>query len=338
MRHRAMSRRARTVLIAAAALALAWPVLAAPAGSDSPVAPDAPPASAAPATAAAPDARAAPAVRDAPAASTVPAVPATPVPPASSAVPATPVPPASSAAPAAPASSVAPAAGGAASWEKYRLLTERNIFVRDRRRPSTGRYAPRGPAEPINTDRYLVLTGTVNYGDEFIAFFEDTRAGKTVRARVGKTIGNGTLKAISLRGVEYERSGTVTKIAIGCTLTGSLATLVEKVAAVRPEPPKPAATTGPATASAAAPGAQPVAGQGPPPGAPPEGPPGGPREGQPGAPPDFGPGGPPNGPPPGPPQGPPEFSGAPPSEPQLDPGMAEILERMRQRREQELRQ
>ena len=296
MRHRPMTHRARTVLIAAAALVLvlAVPVLAAPVGSDSPAAPAAPPASAAPAapaTAPARDAPAASAAPDASAASTVPAAPTTPVPPASSA------------APAAPAASVAPAAGGAGSWDKYRLLTERNIFLRDRRRPSTGRPAPRGPIEPLDSDRYLVLTGTVNYGDEFVAFFEDTRAGKTVRTRVGKTIGNGTLKAITLRGVEYDRRGTVTKIAIGRTLTGSVATLIEKVAAVLPEPPKPGAT-----------GAPPDAGQGRPPDAP--------REGRPGA--------------------PPESSAAPPGAPQadapLDPGMAQILEGMRQRREQELRQ
>ncbi len=65
------------------------------------------------------------------------------------------------------------------SWDRYRVLSERNIFVRDRGVLSESRPVPEQTARAIDdddSDRYLLLTATVQRGRESIAFVEDTRS------------------------------------------------------------------------------------------------------------------------------------------------------------------
>lgn len=110
------------------------------------------------------------------------------------------------------------------SWDRFRVLVERNMFLRDRRLPrppQVGRAAP--PAD--SPERQVVLTGTALCGTEFVAFFEDIRTGKTLRARAGGAVGTGKLKAVTLNGVEYETGGKATKIEIGWSLIGEAASL-----------------------------------------------------------------------------------------------------------------
>ena len=106
------------------------------------------------------------------------------------------------------------------SWEHYRVLSERNIFVRDRRRPRENQSAPDQPAGIINTDKYLVLTGIGHQGREGIAFVEDTRSGETIRIRTGDPIGNGRIVRITLDYAEYECKENTIRIGIGSSLVG----------------------------------------------------------------------------------------------------------------------
>lgn len=188
---------------------------------------------------------------------------------------------------AAVASSAHAATGPEDSWEKYRLLADRNIFVRDRRVPRPVYHGPSEPAPTPHAGRHMVLTGTARQRDEFIAFFEDSRTGRTLWAQIGDSLLDGRIEAITLNGVEYESDGTTTTVKIGYSLSGE------------PAPPPPALTREVST-----PPSQPE-----------------PDETQATA------------PAPGPEEGKPEASSPTPAS-----ALTEILERMRQRREQELKQ
>ena len=123
-----------------------------------------------------------------------------------------------------PASPVLAATGKADSWDPFRLLAERNIFLRDRRRPEPIRSEGPGPVAD-DGERRIVLTGTALCGAEFVAFFENTRTGDTIRARAGGAVGAGKLKSVTLDGVEYEAGERTTKIEIGWNLAGEPASL-----------------------------------------------------------------------------------------------------------------
>ena len=109
------------------------------------------------------------------------------------------------------------------SSDKYRLLSENNIFLRVRRRPVRRTYTPRPrtPAPPPDPDRYIKLTGTALQGSESLAFLEDSRREKTLRIRVGDEVGKGKVIAITSSGIEYQRDEKISEIKIGYTLSGS---------------------------------------------------------------------------------------------------------------------
>ncbi|MEA3368577.1 MAG: hypothetical protein U9R68_10755, partial [Planctomycetota bacterium] len=93
------------------------------------------------------------------------------------------------------------ATGREDSWEKYRLLADRNIFVRDRRAPRPVHHESSGPPPTPHVGRHMVLTGTARQRDEFLAFFEDSRTGRTLWAQAGDSLLDGRIKAITLNGV-----------------------------------------------------------------------------------------------------------------------------------------
>ena len=196
-----------------------------------------------------------------------------------------------------------------ARLEDYRVLSERNMFLRNRARPPSSHPAPTAAPAADTGDGHIVLTGIIQQGEDYVAFFEDTRTGKTTLAQVGALLGRGQLVTITMDAVHYACAGNTVKIAIGSTLSGAAASLPKPAAptgtAATAPPAAPAAPT-PATvtqATGAAPGATPAApvpataSTTPPAAAPPQ---------------------------------------AAPSGDTKDSGTAAILERMRQRREQDL--
>jgi len=210
----------------------------------------------------------------------------------------------------APVRAAAPPVAQPARLEDYRVLSERNMFLRNRARPPSSHHAPTAAPAADTGDGHIVLTGIIQQGEDYVAFFEDTRTGKTTLAQVGALLGRGQLVTITMDAVHYACAGNTLKIAIGSTLSGAPASPGRAAAptstAATAPPAAPAAPT-PATVAAAttgtAPGATPAApapataSTTPPAAAPPQ---------------------------------------AAPSGDTKDSGTAAILERMRQRREQDL--
>jgi hypothetical protein len=154
-----------------------------------------------------------------------------------------------------------------ARLEDYRVLWERNLFLRNRARPPSSRPAPIAATPPADTgDSRIVLTGIIRQGEDYVAFFEDTRTGKTATLQVGAPVGRGQLTTITMDAVHYTCAGNTTKIAIGSTLAGAAASLPKPAAptstAATAPPAAPAAPT-PATATAAAGAATAAAGAAP---------------------------------------------------------------------------
>jgi len=127
--------------------------------------------------------------------------------------------------------------------DRYRLLVERNIFLRDRRV-----YVPPivGPAlAPRDPDSSVVLTGIAVSGGRYVAFFENSYRGSTSRIAAGQAIGMGKVKSVTLDGVVYERDGAVRPVSVGHSLMGTARVLPAPAVAGRPPTSAPAATTAP---------------------------------------------------------------------------------------------
>ena len=87
----------------------------------------------------------------------------------------------------APGRAADPPVAQPARLENYRVLSERNMFLRNRARPPASHAAPAPPrAAPADTgDDRIVLTGIIQQGEDYLAFFEDTRTGKTTTLQAG---------------------------------------------------------------------------------------------------------------------------------------------------------
>ena len=107
------------------------------------------------------------------------------------------------------------------TWDRYRVLVERNIFLRSRTKPqppSTSREVVRVVRDP---DADWVLIGTVRQGSVAAAFIENIATGEVHRAVVNDAVGTGRITTINLDGVTYSRNETNTPIAIGQNLNGA---------------------------------------------------------------------------------------------------------------------
>jgi len=116
-------------------------------------------------------------------------------------------------------------------WDDFRILTDRNIFDRNRRPPVVRPpriEAPRPtitpqPPKPVDTDQYIVLLGIGLEGPQYTAFFEDAGAGKILQVLTGDVVGKGRLRAVNLDSVQYDRGGKFSIVKVGYTLTGTQA-------------------------------------------------------------------------------------------------------------------
>ena len=128
--------------------------------------------------------------------------------------------------------------------ERYAILEQRNVFVRDRSRP-TSRPVSSGSSSTQPTRRSieesLVVRGIAMEEYGYRAYVEDLNTGNTLRLSPGDALGRGHVSAVALDAIAYEHEGTKTWIDIGSDLTGKTSI----VAAASPYAA--AATTSPAT-------------------------------------------------------------------------------------------
>jgi hypothetical protein len=121
-----------------------------------------------------------------------------------------------------PPAAKGPAARPAPTFDDYRIVFERNIFLKDRAirrvRPSYRPVRPAPTSQPAA--QQLVLTGVAIRQEIRVAFFEDNQTGELVKAVVGDVVQGGKLVSISLDGVEFSLDHNTRKVGIGEGLLG----------------------------------------------------------------------------------------------------------------------
>jgi len=127
-------------------------------------------------------------------------------------------------------SSPRPADDNGPTWDRFRVLVDRNIFLRSRTRPRPPGRDQSTPSRVVrdpNAD--LVLVGTTQQGSAAIAFIENIRTGEVRRVTVNEAVGTGRITAITLDDITYSLDGVDTEIAIGRAL-GRAASAIAGVA------------------------------------------------------------------------------------------------------------
>ena len=107
--------------------------------------------------------------------------------------------------------------------ERYGVLLERNMFLKDRRPAPPPREDSRGADAPPPVESLYVVIGLVEEGEAFRAHVEDRRSGELLLLKPGDPIAQGTIAAVDLDGVVYASGETRTRIAIGQDLRGEAA-------------------------------------------------------------------------------------------------------------------
>lgn len=109
--------------------------------------------------------------------------------------------------------------------DEYGVLSDRNMFLRDRRKPATTSPTSRPAEKP--PEQTFMLTGVVYEpleGKAF-AYFEDLNANTILRVGVGEKVARGIVAGIDINAVSYERDGKYTSVLVGEDLTGAKASL-----------------------------------------------------------------------------------------------------------------
>ncbi len=104
----------------------------------------------------------------------------------------------------------------------YKILVDRNIFSRNRGRSFERESREAKEQVAPAPESYFVLKGIVQQGSKRIAFFENSRTGGTMRARIGDAVARGKVQNITLDTVEYELNGKLTKTEVGENLEGEV--------------------------------------------------------------------------------------------------------------------
>jgi hypothetical protein len=107
--------------------------------------------------------------------------------------------------------------------DRYGVLSDRNIFLRERGRPapSTRRYesSTMSSSRPAAESTY-VLTGIVLEGGQYRAYVEEVSTGRVQRLAVGDAVAKGHVLDIDIDAMAYSANGKGTWIPIGCDLQG----------------------------------------------------------------------------------------------------------------------
>jgi hypothetical protein len=132
----------------------------------------------------------------------------------------------------APAANPIPQPTTKPAWEQYAVISQRNIFLRQRAassagpRPGAGGGSGLGSATtaPSVPEASFVLRGVVFENGETRAYIEDLGHANMLRLGLGDAVARGTISQIDIDAVEYERDGEYLWVEVGCNLTGAAPT------------------------------------------------------------------------------------------------------------------
>lgn len=105
--------------------------------------------------------------------------------------------------------------------ERYGVLSDRNIFLKERGRRERGDNSRTRPSGPTIPEQSFVLTGIVFEGGEYYAFVEDVARGSVKKVTVGEPVARGHVASIEIDAIVYEGNGAQQWVDIGCNLTGA---------------------------------------------------------------------------------------------------------------------
>lgn len=140
-------------------------------------------------------------------------------------------------------SSFAPSVASAASSrsgnysDHYGVISERNIFLKDRAHPTTRSSAGGSgssstqPSSRTDPEHAMTLTGIVFEDNAYHAFLENRDSNTIQRVNVGDSVARGKIIEITIDGMLYENtSGQQMQVVIGSDLTGKTAAPIEPYA------------------------------------------------------------------------------------------------------------
>jgi hypothetical protein len=109
--------------------------------------------------------------------------------------------------------------------EKFGVITQRNIFLRNRSRPRSENDGPRRDPRPAprKAEQALILTGIVQEDERLIAFIENVDTGATHRVGLGEAIAAGKITAMAFDAAEFEMAGKRIRVEVGHNLEGGVA-------------------------------------------------------------------------------------------------------------------
>ena len=95
--------------------------------------------------------------------------------------------------------------------DPYRVLLTRSIFA------ANGKSGDATGAAEVGTPTgaSLALKGVVQDDQQFTAFVEDVPQKRVLELKVGDSVANGRVVAITLHGLKYEAAGRLIRVAIG---------------------------------------------------------------------------------------------------------------------------
>ena len=108
------------------------------------------------------------------------------------------------------------------SWDDYRIITDRNIFSRNRTKAVKSSEVRRQKVSVASEQSYYTLRGITRQSDGFVTFLEDSRTMDVKKFRKGESIGEGTISEITLDYISYEYGDKTIKVEIGMNLEGQI--------------------------------------------------------------------------------------------------------------------
>ena len=103
--------------------------------------------------------------------------------------------------------------------DKYSVLSERNIFLRERGRRRSEEPSFR-PSYTRRAEDGFVLRGVVAEEGQFHAYVESLSSYSVLKLAIGDAVASGKIASIEMDAIDYEQGGRRTRIEVGQTLTG----------------------------------------------------------------------------------------------------------------------